>query len=145
MPHLLSLLAAHRWLALAAALAPILIGVVVRLLKDDTSIVPFVVPARWRPWLALGLGFASGVVAKVAAGIPWPVAILGGLTSGVVPIAAHDLVIEGLLGGHELPVPAGPLPELAATPRLATPVEPPPAPPLTADAARDLRGPGGVA
>lgn len=86
------------WVLLAA----IAIGIVVRLLKADSKLIPAVVPAKWRPWLAIGLGIGSGVLEAVATGKPWKSALVGGLVSGVLPILGHELVVESLRSGKEI-------------------------------------------
>lgn len=94
----LALVAGHKWVALAA----VVIGLVVRLLKDDTALPT--IKARWRPWAAIGLGIVAGVLEKVSDGMAWKPALLGGLFAAVAAIVGHDLLIEGVRGGKELPV-----------------------------------------
>ena len=109
MDQFIALLAAHKWIALAA----IVIGAVVRLLKSDGPI-PLTVPSRWRPVLAVVLGVIAGVFDKVASGGAWTQAILGGLLAALTAISSHDVVIEGLRGGKELGAPKGPAAMLLA-------------------------------
>lgn len=97
----LDLIAKHQWVGLAS----LVIGLVVRTMKEDVSFPPFVVPARWRPMLALGLGVVSGVLQAVATGTPWRDAILGGLVSGFTAIAGHATVVDGVRDGRDIPVP----------------------------------------
>jgi hypothetical protein len=95
--ELSGLLAEHQWLAALA----LVITALVRLMKSDTPL-PWTVPARWRSWLALGLGVVGGILDVLVAGTSPTRAVLQGLTAGAVAIAAHDSVIEGLRGGREL-------------------------------------------
>jgi hypothetical protein len=98
----LDLIAKHQWVGLAA----LVIGLVVRLLKEDTSFPPFAIPARWRPVLALGLGVVSGVLQAASTGTPWRDAVLGGLVSAFLAIAGHDTIVNSLRDGQDVPIPA---------------------------------------
>lgn len=95
------LIARHQWVAVAS----MVIGLLVRLMKQDTSFPPFAVAARWRPWLALSLGVASGVLQAVSTGKAWSEALAGGLVSAVIAIAGHDAIVDGLRGGSDVPIP----------------------------------------
>lgn len=97
----LDLIAKHEWVGLAA----LVIGLIVRLLKEDTRFPPFALPARWRPLLAMGLGLASGVLQAVATGTPWRDAIVGGIVSGALAIAGHGTVVESARNGKDIPMP----------------------------------------
>lgn len=97
----LELIAKHQWVGLAA----LVIGLIVRLLKEDTRFPPFELPARWRPLLAIGLGLVSGVLQAASTGTPWCDAILGGVVSGFVAIAGHDAIVESLRDGKDVPLP----------------------------------------
>jgi hypothetical protein len=99
---ILDLISKHQWIGLAA----LIIGFLVRLMKDDTRFPPFAIPARWRPWAALGLGVVSGVLQAVSTGTAWKDALLGGLVSAFAAIAGHDAIVNGVLGGREVPMPA---------------------------------------
>lgn len=101
--QILDLIAQHQWVGVAA----LVVGFVVRLMKDDASFPPFAVPARWRPFLALGLGVASGVLRAGSTGTPWRDAILGGLVSGFIAIAGHATVVDGVRDGKDVPLPTG--------------------------------------
>lgn len=118
----LSLLAQQKWVAILA----VILGFAVRILKSDT-VLPFSVPARWRVWLAFGLGGAAGALDKLieAGNTTWTAALTQGLTAAAVAILSHELLIESLRGGRELPIPglmAGPAPRPRTPP-------PPPSPP----------------
>jgi hypothetical protein len=97
----LDLIAKHEWVALAA----LVIGCIVRMMKEDTRFPPFAVPARWRPFLALGLGVLSGMLQAVSTGTPWRDALVGGVVSGALAIAGHGWVVDGVRNGKDLPVP----------------------------------------
>jgi len=120
---LVELASQHKWVALAA----LVVGTLVRAMKADSTFLPFDVPARWRPLLALGLGISSGVLQKATTGTPWREAIMGGVISGVMAIVGHDVLIEGLRAGREVPM---------GTPK-AAPVVPPAAPPSVPPPAED--------
>jgi len=101
----------HKWIAVSA----LVIGAFVRLLKSDGPI-PINVPARWRPVLALVLGLASAALAQVANGTPWRRALTEGLLAGVIAIVGHDVLVEGVRGGKEIPMgKAAPTPKPEAT------------------------------
>lgn len=112
----LTLVMAHRWVALTA----VAIGALVRLTKEDT-VVPIDVPARWRPLLAFALGQASAVLEHLAAGAPWGAAVVDGLAASVLAILGHEWIVERLLGDRAMPIPGltrrpttTPAPELEA-------------------------------
>lgn len=80
-------IAERRWPIVAAAL----IWFVIRLLKSER--IPLDVPARVRPWLAVGLGIASGVAESFIAGTPLVDALLGGLVAGAGAIATQETLV----------------------------------------------------
>ena len=90
------LLLAHKWIAAAA----IVIGALVRLTKSDTPL-PWSVPARWRPILALGLGLLAGVLQAVASGAPFAPALLDGTLAAVVAMLGHVFGVEVIRNGKE--------------------------------------------
>lgn len=98
---IIAFIRAHAWIALAA----VLVGLVVRLLKSDVPIVP-TVAARYRPIAALALGQVAAVLQAVAGGQPWLDAVVGGFVAAVVAMAGHDTLIEAVRGGTEVPLPA---------------------------------------
>jgi hypothetical protein len=119
----LDLIAKHEWVALSA----LLIGLIVRLLKEDTRFPPFAIPARWRPVLAIGLGALSGALHAVATGTPWRDALLGGLVSGSLAIAGHGTIVDGFRDGKDVPMPGltkAPVLAIQAVPEPATPADP---------------------
>lgn len=85
------------------ALATLVIGLIVRLLKDDTKLPTF--PAKWRSLLAIFLGIVAGVIDKIASGTSYKHAMLGGLIASFVSIVGHDVFIEGIRNGKEIPLP----------------------------------------
>jgi hypothetical protein len=119
----LNLIAKHEWVGLAA----LLIGLVVRLLKEDTRFPPFALPARWRPALALGLGAASGALQAVSTGTPWRDALLGGIVSGSLAIAGHGAIVDSARNGKDVPLPGltkGASPAPRSKPEPSTPPDP---------------------
>ncbi len=97
-----ALIAAHKWFALSA----LVVWTIVRLLKSDTKL-PVTIPARWRPVLALGLGFVAGALDKIASGTPWKQAVTWGLGVGVAAILAQTFGVDVMRDGREISV--GPL------------------------------------
>lgn len=90
----------HAWVPLAA----LVIGLVIRLSKSDATwafLARFNIPVQARPWAALALGVASGVLQAVTGGASWAAAIVGGLLSAVMAITGHELFVESLRGGRE--------------------------------------------
>lgn len=100
MEKLFELIAQHNWVAVAA----LVIGFLIRLLKSDTKL-PVTLPAGVRPWLALVLGAGAGVLEHVMSGMSWGEALTGGLIAALTAIAGHDTLVEGLRGGREVPLP----------------------------------------
>lgn len=80
------------------------IGLVVRLLKEDTPI-PFTIPRWLRPWLSLMLGFLTSFTSKIVhPEFTWDQVIWDGLVLGFLPVIGHEFVIESLLSGKEVRV-----------------------------------------
>jgi hypothetical protein len=98
--QLLALAKAHSWVALAA----LVIGLLVRLVRDDSTVAwfPITIPSRWRPLIALGLGIVSGILNALVAKVDWPAAIVGGVVSAVTAMGGHAIVINALRNGREL-------------------------------------------
>lgn len=97
----LDLIAKHQWVGLAA----LVIGLFVRLMKEDSRFPPFVVPGPWRPVVALGLGELSGVLQAASTGTPWGDALLGGLVSAVLAMAGHGTIVDAWRNGKDVPLP----------------------------------------
>lgn len=55
------------------------------------------IPTKAQPWIAAGLGVASGIVAMLAAGVPWWEAIISGFSIG-----AGAGGLWSLIGKHAL-------------------------------------------
>ncbi len=86
------------------AILSAVIGVVVRLLKSDTKI-PIDIPAKYRPLAALALGPVVGVIDMVVGGgSTWHAAGVA-VAAPLLAMASHQLCIETLRGGEEIPVP----------------------------------------
>ena len=98
--QLVALASGHKWLALIA----LVVGLLVRVFKDDTKI-PGVIPKPARPWIALGLGLVLGTVQQRIAGAAWLDAVVSGALAGLLPIVAHKLGIEWLRDGKEVALP----------------------------------------
>jgi len=99
---LFDIIVQKKWLALTS----VIIGLAVRLLKDDTKI-PVSIPPRLRSWFALFLGAVSGVVDKLvqAGNTTWTVALLQGFGLAALAMLMHSLLIDSLRDGKELVVP----------------------------------------
>lgn len=126
---LIKLVEDRKWVSLAA----VVIFWLTRLLKSDTKI-PIDIPARYRWWLALGLGILSGVLEKVASSgtqdaKTWTSAIVGGLISFALASLGHQAIIENLRDGKELPIPGLMIP--GARPSPDKPITIPPETPKT--------------
>ena len=67
----------------------------VRTLKSDVGWMANV-PGPYRPWVAVGLGFASGLLEHVVAGEDLGTCIAGGVMAGVGAIGAHELALKRL-------------------------------------------------
>lgn len=94
---ILDLIAQNKWVALSS----VVIGTIVRLLKSDGPI-PWEVPTKYRPWLAVGLGIVAGILDKIANGTPWKSAMAGGLVAAFLAMSGHSLFIQSARGGREL-------------------------------------------
>ncbi len=92
----------RKWVAVAA----IVIGIIVRLLKSDTKI-PIDIPPRWRAPLAVALGGAAGALDKLAeqSDVTWTSALVKGLVAAGIAMITHTLVIDSARGGKEITVP----------------------------------------
>jgi hypothetical protein len=100
---LVGLVESRQWPMVAAAL----IWLVVRALKSER--IPLNVPARARPWVALGLGVVAGVCESVLGGVALGDALLAGLGAGLAASGLHESLVESLRHGREplsIPPPA---------------------------------------
>jgi hypothetical protein len=100
---LVGLVESRQWPMVAAAL----IWMVVRALKSER--IPLDVPARARPWVALGLGVIAGACESVLGGVPLGDALLAGLGAGLAASGLHESLVESLRHGREplsIPPPA---------------------------------------
>lgn len=82
----------------------IVIGFIVRLSKGDVPWFP-TIPSRWRPVFSLALGIAASIADHIANGTPWKNAIVLGLIAGLVPVSGHEVIVNALRGGRDLPAP----------------------------------------
>lgn len=128
-------ISAHRW-ALVFALV---VGALVALMKQGWlgTYVANKLPPAARPWLAVGLGVASLMVADLQAGKSWQQAVFDGISAAMVAIFGHDFIVEGLRKGKEIiptapyaKPPSGDAPGNGPYRTKSDPV-PPPAPPAT--------------
>lgn len=98
--QLVALMQAHKWLPVAA----LVIGALVRFAKSDVPIPFWNVPAKYRTWLAMGLGVVYGVFQSVIGGTPLVTALLQGLAAAMMAIVGHEAIVEGVRGGRDIGV-----------------------------------------
>jgi hypothetical protein len=93
-------LATHQYVAVAA----VLIGMLVSLAKQGwlSAWVAEKVPAAARPVLAAVIGVVGSVALAVASGQDWHPALFQGLAAAMTAVFGHQMLVEGMLGGHEL-------------------------------------------
>lgn len=97
---LTDLISQHKWVALGA----VAIGLVIRLLKEDTAI-PISIPPRARIWIVLLGGIIYAEIGRVAGGMPWKQAAAEGLAAALTAVIGHEAVIESARNGKEIPIP----------------------------------------
>lgn len=100
-----ALVARYGW---KVALGAFLIFSIVRLLKADTTIVPIVVPARWRPMVVWALSLLGLALEHFINGTPATLAALMALMAGGGALAGHATVVDSIRGGKDVPVPKPP-------------------------------------
>jgi hypothetical protein len=102
---LLAALKDHRY-AFAGA---VLVNVLVTVAKQGwfSNAVASKLPARYLPFVAVGLGVLSVSSTEVIAGMPWTQALFDGLAAGVTAVFGHQAVVEASRNGKEV-VPAAP-------------------------------------
>lgn len=101
MDQIVALIAARKWLPLAA----LALFLLVRILKDDTAIPLTVRNKRWYPWIPVIVAAAASALDKVVSGLSWSSAVTQAVFLGVVPVALQELGIKGVLGLQDLPLP----------------------------------------
>lgn len=89
---------AHQWMAFSV----LFIGLVLRVFKSDDQIIPWVIPEKYRTWLALGLGAVLGALKAVVAGSPLMEAIGQGLLVGASEVVAYHALVKHLSPSGEL-------------------------------------------
>lgn len=89
----------NKWLPVGS----LIIGLIIRLFKDDTKFPT--VPPRVRTLLALILGTIAAVIDKISTGTSYEKALLWGIVAASISIIGHDLFIEGVRNGKEIPLP----------------------------------------
>lgn len=98
--EILTLVQQKAWLPLAA----VVIGFIVRILKDDQFVLPpwVSLPSQYRAAFALSLGVVAGILNLVVTGTPWEVAIPTGLMAGAMAIFGDTIFIQMLRGGRDV-------------------------------------------
>jgi hypothetical protein len=84
---LASAVAERRWPIVAAAL----IWFIIAAMKSKR--IPFDIPKRAQPYVAIALGIGSGVAESFIAGMPLLDAVLGGFVAGALAIATQETVV----------------------------------------------------
>jgi small basic protein len=84
-------------------LASVVIGLMVRSLKDDT-ILP-TVPAAYRRALAFLLGLVAAALQMMALGATWQVAMMTAVGAPLLAIVGHHLGVDVVRGGREIWIP----------------------------------------
>jgi hypothetical protein len=124
--EIIALVTQHKWVAIAA----LVVGMILRLVKDDVTF-PVNISPKWRVWLALGLGGASGALNKLveAGNTTWTTALTQGLLAAGLAIVSHNVFIDSLRGGREIVVPGLTKVNVAPGPGRPVSIKPPALPP----------------
>ena len=77
---------------------------IVRYGRDDTKF-PIDIPLRLKPWVPIVLSVIAAGLARFVAGATWPEVVKLGVAGAFGPTAFHQLIVESLRDGHEIPVP----------------------------------------
>lgn len=96
--ELFKLFAAHQWMGAVV----IIIGLVIRLFKEDEALIPWSIPEKWRTWAALGLGAVLGVLKAIISGVSLQAAVLQGLLAAVTEIMGYHALVRPLSPSGEL-------------------------------------------
>lgn len=99
--------------------------VIVRLLKEDVTFLP-TVPKQYRGWLIMALTMVSATLQAKLGNLAWSDAITNAVSSALAAMLGHEVVVNNLRGGVDLPVPGVPAP--VPTPLVEPPVEVKPVP-----------------
>jgi hypothetical protein len=91
---------AHKW----APVIAVLVGLLVRLVKDDTQL-GAALPAVWRPYWGLLVSFVLTGATAVVGGIAWQSVIENSAIAFIVAVLGHQTFIEGMRNGVEIKVP----------------------------------------
>jgi len=102
---ILNLIGTHQWVALVWLGASLVIGLLVRILKGDSTLPLPAIPPNVRIWVAYGLGVVGSIAFKVFSGTPLSTALVWGISAAFAAIIGHETIIESLRGGKELHVP----------------------------------------
>ena len=115
---------AHRW----APVIAVLVGLSVRLVKDDTKL-GATLPAMWRPYWGLFVSFVLTGAAAIVGGVAWQGVVENSVVAFVVAVLGHETVIEGMRNGVEIRVPFLTKSAIDDVPvHVETPTPPPPPP-----------------
>ena len=111
--QIVDLAVSNKWLPVGS----LTIGLIVRLFKDDTKFPT--VPPRARALLAIILGVIASVIDKISTDSSYNHALTWGIIAASISIISHDLFIEGVRNGKEIPLPKvllkKPIPSITGT------------------------------
>lgn len=85
-------------------LAAFTIGLLIRFFKTDTRL-PLNVPKEWQIRFVAILGIAMAVVDKTSQGISFKQAIHEGLYAAAIAVFGHEVIIENIRKGKDVPLP----------------------------------------
>ena len=88
---------AHQW----APVIAVIVGLVVRLVKDDGA----KLPAPWRAPFAALVAITITASAAIVGGGAWQGVLENGLISFALAVIGHETIVEGVRGGVEIPMP----------------------------------------
>jgi hypothetical protein len=107
----------HPWVLIGS----VLVGLLLRAFKNDSR-----KRKRLYPWISLGLGILCGVGAHLLFKETAAASVVGGLFVGVLPVSGHQLVVESLRNGKEIPFWLRLATGINAKPEAGNQEEPPP-------------------
>ena len=97
--NLIGLIRSHAWLEVSA----VVVGLIIRLLKDDTF--GPVVPRQWRPAAAWALGLVAAALQLAVEGHSLADAAMTAVFAPTLAMAGHHTFVEWLRSGKELRLP----------------------------------------
>lgn len=114
------LAAEHPYVLLA-----LIIGLLIRLMKSDTKL-PLDIPPAARKYVAALLAVGGAVVERLAMHVPIGQAIVDAICAWAIAEWGHTIIVDGLRGGKELPIPGLMIPGASPSPGKPPSIPPPP-------------------